>query len=196
MSGRVVLINPARHFIANEHGLGYLIPLGLVCIGGPLKDAGFSVKLIDHDLYGWSYPRLIQEIADFKADYILLGHSGSTAAHKTALRTIRAIHSALPHIRVVYGGVYPSYADRVVLTECPEIDVIVRGEGEITFRELLRAIENESGFDHITGLSYRSGDRFYHTPDRPVNGLTTGRASSFSPAWAMRTSPKRASRRS
>ena len=59
MSGRVVLINPARHFIANEHGLGYLIPLGLVCIGGPLIDAGFTVKLIDHDLYGWSHPRLI-----------------------------------------------------------------------------------------------------------------------------------------
>ena len=30
MSGRIVLINPARHFIANEYGLGYLIPLGLV----------------------------------------------------------------------------------------------------------------------------------------------------------------------
>src|SRR5678809_281236 len=79
MAGRIVLINPARHFIANEHGLGYLIPLGLVCIGGPLIDAGFTVKLIDHDLYGWSYPRLIKEISDFKADYILLGHSGSTA---------------------------------------------------------------------------------------------------------------------
>ena len=57
MSGRVVLINPGRHFIANEHGIGYLIPLGLVCIGGPLIDAGFAVKLIDHDLYGWSYLR-------------------------------------------------------------------------------------------------------------------------------------------
>ena len=52
MAERVLLINPARHFIANEHGLGYLIPLGLVCIGGPLIDAGFSVRLIDHDLYG------------------------------------------------------------------------------------------------------------------------------------------------
>ncbi len=54
MTGRIVLINPGRHFIANEHGLGYLIPLGLVCIGGPLIDAGFAVKLIDQDLYGWT----------------------------------------------------------------------------------------------------------------------------------------------
>ena len=60
MSGRIVLINPARHFIANKHGVGYLIPLGLVCIGGPLIDAGFTVKLIDHDLYGWSYRKTDQ----------------------------------------------------------------------------------------------------------------------------------------
>jgi hypothetical protein len=30
MSGRVLLIHPARHFIANQYGVGYLIPLGLV----------------------------------------------------------------------------------------------------------------------------------------------------------------------
>jgi len=123
MAGRVVLINPARHFIANAHGLGYLIPLGLVSIGGPLIDAGFTVRLIDHDLYRWSYRRLIQEISNFKADYILLGHSGSTAAHKTAIKTIKAIHEKLPHLRVVYRGVYPSYADRAVMTECEEIDI-------------------------------------------------------------------------
>ena len=83
MTGRIVLINPGRHFIANEHGLGYLIPLGLVCIGGPLIDAGFAVKLIDQDLYGWTDRQLIEEVSNFQADYILLGHSGSTAAHKT-----------------------------------------------------------------------------------------------------------------
>ncbi|HEY6330039.1 MAG TPA: radical SAM protein, partial [Blastocatellia bacterium] len=48
------------------------------------------------------------------------------------------------------------------------VDFIVRGEGELTFREAIRAIENETGFDDIAGLSYRSGDRFYHTKDRPV----------------------------
>jgi anaerobic magnesium-protoporphyrin IX monomethyl ester cyclase len=107
MSGRIVLINPARHFIANEHGLGYLIPLGLVCIGGPLIDAGFTVKLIDHDLYGWPMEKLIQELIDFKADYILLGHSGSTAAHKTALKTIRAVHQQLPQSAWYMAASFP-----------------------------------------------------------------------------------------
>src|SRR5690349_2767392 len=81
MSGRIVLLTPSRRFIANRFGLGYQIPLGLVCIGGPLVDAGHSVKLIDNDLYGWSSERLAAEVAHFGADYVLLGHTGSTAAH-------------------------------------------------------------------------------------------------------------------
>jgi anaerobic magnesium-protoporphyrin IX monomethyl ester cyclase len=181
MSGRVVLINPARHFIANEHGLGYLIPLGLVCIGGPLVDAGFTVKLIDHDLYGWSYPRLIQEVSDFKADYILLGHSGSTAAHKTVIKTIKSIHEKLPHIRVVYGGVYPSYADRVVMAECEEIDAIVRGEGEETILGLLRTWEQTNDLRYADGVTWRNGEEIVVNRSRmPIKNLDE-----YRPGWEL-----------
>jgi anaerobic magnesium-protoporphyrin IX monomethyl ester cyclase len=181
MAGRIVLINPARHFIANEHGLGYLIPLGLVCIGGPLIDAGFTVKLIDHDLYGWPIPRLVKEISDFNADYILLGHSGSTAAHKTALKTIRAIHAALPHLRVVYGGVYPSYADMVVMTECEEIDAIVRGEGEQTVVGLIRSWEQSDDLGYVDGVTWRRGDQIIANRSRtPIRDLDE-----YRPGWEL-----------
>jgi anaerobic magnesium-protoporphyrin IX monomethyl ester cyclase len=181
MAGRVVLINPARHFIANERGLGYLIPLGLVSIGGPLIDAGFSVKLIDHDQNGWSYPRLIQEVADFGADYILLGHSGSTAAHKTALKTIRAIHQKLPHIRVVYGGVFPSYAHELVMAECPEIDAIVRGEGEETIVGLLRTWEQSDDLSYVDGVTWRRGKEVVVNRSRsPIRNLDE-----YRPGWEL-----------
>ena len=181
MSGRIVLINPARHFIANENGLGYLIPLGLVCIGGPLIDAGFTVKLIDHDLYGWSYQRLIKEVSDFNADYILLGHSGSTAAHKTAIKTIRAIHKELPHIRVVYGGVYPSYADKVVMAECEEIDAIVRGEGEQTVVGLIRTWEQTNDLSYVDGVTWRDGEKIIVNRSRtPIKDLDE-----YRPGWEL-----------
>ncbi|MGZ9235564.1 MAG: radical SAM protein [Anaerolineales bacterium] len=181
MAGRIVLINPARHFIANAHGLGYLIPLGLVSIGGPLIDAGFAVKLIDHDLYGWPFSRLIQEISDFEADYILLGHSGSTAAHKTAIKTIRAIHEKLPHIRVVYGGVYPSYADRVVMAECEEIDAIVRGEGEETIVGLIRTWEQTDDLRYVDGVTWRHGAEIIVNRSRtPIRNLDA-----FRPGWEL-----------
>jgi anaerobic magnesium-protoporphyrin IX monomethyl ester cyclase len=181
MAARVLLINPARHFIANAHGLGYLIPLGLVSLGGPLIDAGFTVRLIDHDRYGWTYRRLIEEIAGFNTDYILLGHSGSTAAHKTAIKTIRTIHQKLPHLRVIYGGVYPSYAHQAVMAECEEIDAIVRGEGEQTIVSLIRTWEQTDDLSDVDGVTWRSGEEIIVNRSRaPIRALDE-----YRPGWEL-----------
>jgi anaerobic magnesium-protoporphyrin IX monomethyl ester cyclase len=172
MSGKVLLVNPARHFIANQIGLGYLTPLGLVSIGGPLVDAGFTVKLIDHDAYGWSFRKLIEEVGKFQADYALLGHSGSTASHKVAVKTIHEIKTAYPNIKIIYGGVYPSYADQSILRECNEIDIIVRGEGEQTVVELIKAIEINENLERVDGITWRNGDQVIANRSRaPIQNL-------------------------
>jgi len=172
MAGRVLLINPARHFIANKHGVGYLTPLGLVSIGGPLIDAGYTVKLIDHDAYGWSFKKLVEEIGTFQPDYVLLGHSGSTAAHKTALKTIHEIKQSDANIQIIYGGVYPSYADQSIMRACAEIDYIVRGEGEQTIVELMTALENKASLEKIDGITWRNGNQIVANRSRaPLQNL-------------------------
>ena len=172
MAGRVLLVNPARHFIANKNGVGYLTPLGLVSIGGPLIDAGYTVKLIDHDAYGWSFKRLIREVGKFQPDYILLGHSGSTAAHKTAIKTVHEIKRTFPNIKIIYGGVYPSYADQSILRECSEIDYIVRGEGEQTIVELINTIENKNNLEKVDGITWRKGNQIIANRSRaPIQNL-------------------------
>jgi len=113
---------------------------------------------------------LIQEL---KPD--LVGLSVMTFQRKTAKRIIDLVRSLKPDTRIVVGGYDPSL-DPDAYTDLSHglVDFIVRGEGELTFCELLRAIENESGYDHIAGLSYRSGERFYHNPDRSVSSLNGG----------------------
>jgi anaerobic magnesium-protoporphyrin IX monomethyl ester cyclase len=168
MPAKVVLLTPARRFIANRFGLGYQVPLGLVYIGGPLVDAGYSVKLIDNDLYGWPLDRLVREIAGFQAGYVLLGHTGSTAAHATSLLTIEAIRSGLPNVRIVYGGVYPSYADKSTMQECGAIDAIVRGEGEQTTLELISTWESSASLAGVPGITWRDGENVIANPPRPA----------------------------
>ena len=181
MSGRVLLINPARHFIANHYGVGYLIPLGLVSIGGPLIDAGFTVKLIDQDAYGWSLQKLIKEVGKFQADYVLLGHSGSTASHKVSVKTFQEIRKTFPNTHTIYGGVYPSYADRGILRECNEIDYIVRGEGEQTILELIQALENKASLEQIDGITWRNGDQILANRSRtPLQNLDA-----YRPGWEI-----------
>ncbi|MBC7878064.1 MAG: radical SAM protein [Anaerolineales bacterium] len=181
MSANIILLNPARHFIANEWGLGYLTPLGLILLGGPLIDAGHFVKLIDQDLNHWSYEKLMQEIAGFQADYVLLGHSGSTASHPVVVQTVQVIQKAFPNICIIYGGVYPSYAFEEIMNQTPEIDVIVRGEGEQTIVDLIGALENKSDLSKVDGIIWRRNrDVVINRPRAPIQNLDL-----YRPAWEL-----------
>jgi radical SAM superfamily enzyme YgiQ (UPF0313 family) len=102
----------------------------------------------------------------------LVGLSVMTFQRKTAKKIIDLVQSLKPDVRIAVGGYDPSMAPEAYAEPFGgAVDFIVRGEGELTFRELLRAIENNRGFEGILGLSYREGDGFRHNSDRPVSRL-------------------------
>lgn len=176
---KVVLLTPRRRFIANRAGLGYQVPLGLVLLGGPLVDAGHDVRLVDNDLYGWDDERLAREVAG--ADAVLLGHTGSTAAHPAALATARALRERLPELWIVYGGVFPTYHARESLEACDAIDAVVRGEGEQTAVELLAAWERGASAAGVAGVVWRDGGEVrFERPRPPIVDLDA-----FRPGWEL-----------
>src|SRR5271166_61713 len=99
----------------------------------------------------------------------VLGLSVMTFQRRTANRIADLARSLKPDIKIVVGGYDPSLAPEAY--EAMGVDYIVRGEGEVTFRELLRALEGAAGFESICGLSRREGDRWLHNPARPVHRL-------------------------
>jgi radical SAM superfamily enzyme YgiQ (UPF0313 family) len=105
----------------------------------------------------------------------LVGLSVMTFQRGTAIALARLIHAIRPSARIVVGGYDPSLAT-AAYEPCPEVDYVVRGEGEQTLCELLRAIENgekPSALRAIAGLSYRDQGRFVHNPARPVIPLAS-----------------------
>jgi len=103
----------------------------------------------------------------------LVGLSVMTFQRKTAKRIIALLRTLKRDIQIVVGGYDPSMAPEAYMSDDCWTDFIVRGEGEITFRELLRAIEKGAGYEHILGLSFRQGEYYQHNPDRPVSSLDT-----------------------
>ena len=101
----------------------------------------------------------------------VLGLSVMTFQRKTAMRIISLVRSLRPAVRVVVGGYDPSLAPEAYKADGDGVDYIVRSEGEITFRELLRAMERGSGFEKILGLTYRAADAWHDNPSRPVHSL-------------------------
>ena len=102
----------------------------------------------------------------------VVGLSVMTFQRHTALKIARLVRALRPSARIVVGGYDPSL-DADAYMKSPEVDFIVRGEGEHTLCELLRALENDRSPAGIAGLSYRTPDGFVHNRDRAVVPLAS-----------------------
>ena len=123
--------------------------------------------ILCHDSVRETLVRLIREF-----DPEVIGLSVMTFQRRTAHRIIGLARELKASLKVVVGGYDPSLAPGAY--EGMGVDYIVRGEGEITFRELLRALETGGTFAGICGLSYRAGAGWVHNPARPVHRLEDG----------------------
>jgi len=101
----------------------------------------------------------------------VVGLSVMTFQRPTARRVIALIRALVPGVRVVVGGYDPSLAPDEWTHPDLGVDVIVRGEGDVTFRELIRAWEAGRPIDAIPGLWYRDGGRFRQTRPREIASL-------------------------
>jgi anaerobic magnesium-protoporphyrin IX monomethyl ester cyclase len=145
-----------------------LPPLGLLSVGGPLIDAGHQVQLLDAEFGPMSTKNIVEQAVALAPQAILVGHSGSTSGHPTVAEITRAIRTALAKTWIVYGGVFPTYHWREILTEEPQIDVIVRGEGEETGARVIHALETHTPLEIVSGIACRKQGVPFATPPAPL----------------------------
>jgi radical SAM superfamily enzyme YgiQ (UPF0313 family) len=107
-------------------------------------------------------------VADVEPD--IVGLSIMTFQRRTAHKIVGLLRALRPDATIVVGGYDPSLAPEAY--EDWDIDVIVRGEGDITFRELVRSLEGGHGPGDVAGICWRGGSGFHRNPDRPVSSLT------------------------
>ena len=158
----VVLIYP-RHTWGWEAQPWRDLPLGLLYVAAPLVAAGHPVAVLDQRTEPNWQTALQREL---KRDPICVGVSSSTGPQlKHALEVSRQT-KLLADVPVVWGGVHPTVLPEQTLAEdC--IDIVVRGEGEQTFLELVSALERGAPLAEIPGLSYAADGRVVHNADRP-----------------------------
>lgn len=73
-----------------------------------------------------------------------------------------------PQCLIILGGPEVSYDSTRILEEHPSIDYIVRGEGEISLRELLGQVFAGKDLDKVKGITYRYQGQIRENPDRPL----------------------------
>jgi radical SAM superfamily enzyme YgiQ (UPF0313 family) len=96
----------------------------------------------------------------------VVGITGYTVHVNPVRRLFDSIKAWHPETLTVVGGHHATVAPGDFVS--PSIDLIVLGEGVLTFREIVRRLEKGKGFDGIPGLAFARGDRLVRT-DYPLN---------------------------
>lgn len=83
------------------------------------------------------------------------------------------LRKVLPDVKIALGGPEVSYDTVYWMERLKSVDFIIMGEGEETFRDLLRAVQDDQKYHFIFGIAYRKGDETVITPSRPKLDLNT-----------------------
>jgi radical SAM superfamily enzyme YgiQ (UPF0313 family) len=138
----------------------------LASLAGNL-DAHHEVAIADLVLAQSAVRQTVEQLVwDCAPDVV--GLSVMTFQRATARRLIGLIRSMRPEAFIVVGGYDPSLAPEAWTDPALGVNAIVRGEGELTFRELLRALDRKRPLSSVAGLWFRDRDAFLQTPPRPV----------------------------
>ncbi len=180
---KILMVQPNYHSGGAEIA-GNWTPSWVAYIGGALKKAGFDqIKFVD---------AMADDIPDDQIEAIIRKNmpdvvmaTNITPSIFKAQAIMKLAKKVSPKIRTIMGGIHSTFMYPQVLSEAPETDYVVRGEGEEVTVNLIKEIA--AGTDRknrgdITGIAYLDDDgKVFATAAHPViEDLDT-----LSPDWSL-----------
>jgi radical SAM superfamily enzyme YgiQ (UPF0313 family) len=153
---RILLVKPS-----GRHGLSFafdLVPTALEYIAASVEDIADEVIILDLEMEGRPFEEVVKgSMKSLEPD--LVGITMSATDHREGLEIARLAKEG--GAVTVLGGYHPTaIVDELLLQ--PQVDLVVRGEGEFTIRELVEKGEPQG----VPGLSYKQNGQIVHNPDR------------------------------
>ena len=179
---RILLIHPNYHSGGAEIA-GSWPPAWVAYLSGPLKKAGYTdIHFVDAMTNDLSEEDLRAKMVELQPDVV--GTTAITPSIYKAEEVLKIASEELPDAVTVLGGIHATFMYKQVLSEAPWIDVIVRGEGEEIFLNLITMIDQGAWpadrYD-IEGLAFRDGEQIVATKAAP----TIKDLDSLEPDWSL-----------
>ena len=144
-------------------------PYGIIQLAAYLEKhvEGIQLQILDCNVEKVDWKNMEQRIASFKPDVVACSSLATCNTYAVA-KTLETAKRMVPTVLTVTGGQHFTATAQESLQQYPEIDVIVRGEGEQTLTELIKNKQENGSFSNILGISYRNHNRIIHNESRPL----------------------------
>ena len=140
-------------------------PLGLAYLASMVRDE-HDVRIVDSLAEDYNYGDVERIIKKYDPDVV--GITSTTSMIPDAYVIAKIAKRYNENVKIVMGGPHVTFLPERTFQECPYIDFIVRGEGELTFRELIDSLERDGDPSNILGLSINLRDKVRNNPPRPL----------------------------
>ena len=147
----VVLINPPLSKERYRHQP--YIPIGLAYLAAVLETEGARAEVIDCPTLNIDHSKLKQRLTKVQPE--LVGITAMTPTIESALLCAKTAKETRPEALVVLGGPHATFMDREILAENPYVDIVARGEGEQTIKELACALTGKMKLRDVKGITFR-----------------------------------------
>jgi len=161
---KVLFVEPPKDywFVMGE----YLPPpYGILQLAAYLEreNKDVEIEVLDCQAMRLDWKGLEKRMESFNPD-IVASSALATCNTYVAVRTLEAVKKVKPDALTVAGGQHFTVTAQESLETYPEIDVIVRGEGERALVELAQAFAEGKSFARIKGISFRHNGGVQHNP--------------------------------
>lgn len=165
MKKKIVLFQP---FVFSSERMFFSVPMALLGISRVLDKEGYEIKIITPR----THPNYIESIVKEAKDSICVGVSSITGQPiNDNLEVSKALKKQLPNIPIVWGGWHPSMLPVETINN-ENVDIVVKGQGERTFPELVHALEKNKSLKKIKGIVYKTNTgKIIINEDRPLETL-------------------------
>jgi radical SAM superfamily enzyme YgiQ (UPF0313 family) len=142
-------------------------PLGILAVSTPLLRAGYEICLIDSTITPNFQKRVLAELKDA----LCLAVSLVTGPMiKETVEIARAAKELYPDKPVVLGGWHPSLLPHQTLA-APYIDIVVKGQGEDAFLEIVQRIEAGESMKGVQGVGYKEDGHIVFNQPRELKPI-------------------------
>ena len=144
-------------------------PYGIIQLAAYLEKhvSNLQLEVLDCNAEKVDWKTMEQRIAASKPDAVACASLGTCNTYAVA-KTLETAKRTNPSILTVTGGQHFTAKAQESLQQFPEIDIIVRGEGEQTLTELIKTHQAKANFNDVSGISYRRGTTITHNVQRPL----------------------------
>ncbi|MDD2734681.1 MAG: radical SAM protein [Desulfuromonadaceae bacterium] len=156
---RIALIQPAKPDDKSAAAKDWSLcrPLSLLYLSCAIsKSQLHESEIFDLELLFASQNDFNVEKFITSLDFDVFGITSTTFTRHEAAAVVKLIRKHHPGKKVIVGGVHFTHCDLDTLANIPEVDIVVRGEGEKTIVELLNALETSAPLENVNGISFRA----------------------------------------